>query len=83
MTSELERKNNTIGRPDAALRRLVTLWCCFDVVGVRGFEPRASWSRTKRATICATPRRLFMPILDSFYIIITLRSLVKPNIAQL
>ena len=26
------------------------------LVGVRGFEPRASWSRTKRATICATPR---------------------------
>ena len=26
------------------------------MVGVRGFEPRASWSRTKRATICATPR---------------------------
>ena len=25
-----ERKNNTIGRPDAAPRRLVTLWCCFD-----------------------------------------------------
>ncbi len=30
-SSALERKNNTIGRPDAASRRLVTLWCCFDV----------------------------------------------------
>ena len=29
------------------------------LVGVRGFEPRASWSRTKRATICATPRQIF------------------------
>lgn len=28
------------------------------MVGVRGFEPRASWSRTKRATNCATPRQL-------------------------
>ena len=26
------------------------------MVGVAGFEPTASWSRTKRATICATPR---------------------------
>ena len=26
------------------------------LVGVAGFEPTASWSRTKRATICATPR---------------------------
>ena len=26
------------------------------LVGVTGFEPTASWSRTKRATICATPR---------------------------
>ena len=27
------------------------------VVGVTGFEPTASWSRTKRATNCATPRK--------------------------
>ena len=27
------------------------------VVGVRRFELLASWSRTKRATICATPRK--------------------------
>ena len=27
------------------------------VVGVAGFEPAASWSRTKHATICATPRQ--------------------------
>ena len=26
------------------------------MVGVTGFEPTASWSRTKRATNCATPR---------------------------
>lgn len=30
-SSDLERKNNTIGRPDAASRRLVTIWCYFDV----------------------------------------------------
>ena len=29
---------------------------CFFLVGVTGFEPMASWSRTMRATICATPR---------------------------
>ena len=27
------------------------------LVEVTGFEPAASWSRTKRATNCATPRR--------------------------
>ena len=27
-----------------------------DMVEVTGFEPAASWSQTKRATICATPR---------------------------
>ena len=29
------------------------------MVGVGGLEPPASWSRTKRATNCATPRKLF------------------------
>ena len=29
------------------------------VVGVGGLEPPASWSRTKRATSCATPRQPF------------------------
>ncbi len=32
---------------------------CFNpeiLVGVAGLEPAASWSRTKHATICATPR---------------------------
>ena len=27
------------------------------VVGVRGLEPRTSWSQTMRATDCATPRQ--------------------------
>ena len=27
------------------------------LVGVTGFEPTTSWSRTMRATICATPRK--------------------------
>ena len=27
------------------------------VVGVRGLEPRTSWSQTMRATNCATPRK--------------------------
>ncbi len=26
-------------------------------IGVRGLEPRTSWSQTRRATNCATPRR--------------------------
>ena len=29
----------------------------FNLVEVTGFEPAASWSRTKRATNCATPRK--------------------------
>ena len=37
-------------------------WPLF-VVGVRRFELRASWSRTKRATICATPRSCKMKLL--------------------
>ena len=28
------------------------------LVGVTGFEPMTSWSRTKRATNCATPRKI-------------------------
>ena len=28
------------------------------LVGVTGFEPTTSWSRTKRATSCATPRNI-------------------------
>lgn len=28
------------------------------MVGVSGLEPEASWSRTKHATSCATPRYL-------------------------
>ena len=42
-----------------------------DVVGVAGFEPTASWSRTKRATICATPRN------DSFVILLFHGTFVK------
>ena len=26
------------------------------IIGVRGLEPRTSWSQTRRATNCATPR---------------------------
>ena len=40
------------------------------VVGVARLELAASWSRTMRATICATPR-------DSFIIIMTFRPVVK------
>ncbi len=40
------------------------------LVGVARLELAASWSRTMRATICATPR-------DSFIIIISLAALVK------
>lgn len=29
----------------------------FILVGVRGLEPPASWSQTKRAANCATPRK--------------------------
>ena len=41
-----------------------------DLVGVARLELAASWSRTMRATICATPR-------DSFIIIMSFRPVVK------
>ena len=42
---------------------------CYILVGVTGFEPAASWSRTKRTTkLCHTPRKLllyrFVPLCD-------------------
>ena len=42
----------------------------FFVVGVTGFEPTTSWSRTKRATNCATPRNnfRFYYIFNSLYL---------------
>ena len=43
------------------------------MVGVGRLELPASWSRTKRATSCATPR-------CSPFIIITVRPLVKENL---
>ena len=46
-----------------------------DLVGVAGFEPAASWSRTKRATNCATPRH-------SRFIIISIFPSVKREIAR-
>ena len=52
------------------------------MVGVRRFELRASWSRTKRATGCATPRLNGLGhSQDSFYIIMTPALLVKYEIA--
>lgn len=39
------------------LNKQFTLRGVFHMVGVTGFEPTASWSRTKRATNCATPRK--------------------------
>jgi hypothetical protein len=34
-----------------------------ELVGVRGLEPRTSWSQTMRATNCATPRQ--KPVLST------------------
>ena len=36
--------------------------CLFALVRVAGFEPTASWSRTMRATNCATPGDGILPI---------------------
>ena len=38
-------------------KRRPQLRTAFVLVGVTGFEPTTSWSRTMRATICATPRK--------------------------
>ena len=54
------------------------------LVGVRRFELRASWSRTKRATGCATPRSVSAVLIipqNSFYIIMTSVCIVKYEIA--
>ena len=38
----------------------------FVLVGVTGFEPAASWSRTKRTTkLCHTPRKVYFGFLLS------------------
>ena len=54
---------------DTLVSKLSTLF----LVGVGRLELPASWSRTKRATNCATPR-------NSFYIIISIAVLVKNNL---
>ena len=36
-------------------------------VGVRGLEPRTSWSQTMRATNCATPRQIINNYLALMY----------------
>ncbi len=52
------------------------------LVGVTGFEPAASWSQTKRATNCATPRsgRIIPKYSGEFNIYLTLRrdGLLRP-----
>ena len=40
---------------------------CRKVVEVTGLEPMASWSRTKRATNCATPRNVCALQLPIYY----------------
>ena len=39
------------------------------VVEVAGFEPTASWSRTKRATNCATPRYILIELCWEFIVL--------------
>ena len=40
----------------AEKKRTAVLWQFFSELGLRGFEPPTSWSRTKRASPCATAR---------------------------
>ena len=69
-----EAEGMVIFRSRGLLRKLLprlrtkigrTTSCRFFVrlVGVPGFEPGASWSRTKHATICATPRNDHLKII--------------------
>ena len=55
-----ERRSKGAGAVFAESRRLTAetelSGLCSDVVGVRGLEPRASCSQSRRATNCATPR---------------------------
>ena len=48
------------------------------MVEVTGFEPMASWSRTKRATNCATPRNKYL-IVDICSAYIYAKQLVAPQ----
>ena len=61
----LQRK--TAHQPDNELYQ----YCCAVIIGVGRLELPASWSRTKRATSCATPRQ------TSLFIIISLSQKVK------
>ncbi len=50
-TACLEGRNSTTELLPHGVQRDLCL-----LVGVRGLEPRTSWSQTRRATNCATPR---------------------------
>ena len=49
-SSSKKQHQNHHTKKDSAICKVLSL------VEVTGFEPAASWSQTKRATICATPR---------------------------
>ena len=53
------------------------LFCSLIMVGVTGFEPTTSWSRTKRATNCATPRYLFF--VNSSFLLAYSSAMVAPK----
>src|SRR6266567_7093592 len=48
-------RDSLLGRQELYQTELLPLGML--VVGVRGLEPRTSWSQTMRATNCATPRK--------------------------
>ena len=49
-------KSASVGSIVETKNRRKRIYACDDLVGVAGVEPTASWTRTKRATNCATPR---------------------------
>ncbi len=68
----LQKKNLPI--PDGIRRFLV---------GVKGLEPPASWSQTRRATNCATPRNILSLILCGYYIYARYQLSVRNIVASL
>ena len=57
------------------------------LVGVAGVEPTASWTRTKRATNCATPRHS-LPIIRNYFLDVkrtsqkSLKALIRLNLTD-
>ena len=60
-------KSASVGSIVETKNRRKRIYACDDLVGVAGVEPTASWTRTKRATNCATPRKLYVILMRGIH----------------